>query len=98
MLRRALIVVFITVGTAHAAHAQQQTCEPRDEIVALLASKYKETRRMYGLMNDTTMLELFASEKGTWTALRSTVDGKSCVVASGQSWTTQAPQILGQDV
>lgn len=62
-------------------------CKDRDSIVEVLSKRYKETRRAYGLSNPMQMIELFASESGTWTALMTTPDGRSCIVASGEAWT-----------
>jgi hypothetical protein len=57
----------------------------------VLSKRYNETRRGFGLSSPMQMLELFASEKGTWTALITTPDGRSCIVASGDAWTEVKP-------
>ena len=82
----ALAMFGATAATTSSAQANPN-CRERDSIVEVLATRYKETRRAYGLSNPLQMLELFASDSGTWTALMTTPDGKSCIVASGDAWT-----------
>ena len=70
-----------------AAAQQRQTCKPREEIVEILGEKYQESRRAYALASPQQMLELFAAESGSWTALITRPDGISCIVAAGTAWT-----------
>lgn len=71
-------------------------CKQRTEMVQILSRKFNETQRSYGLQNDSRVLELYASPDGSWTAILSLPDGKSCVVAAGEAWTTVAPQLAGE--
>lgn len=64
-------------------------CEPRDRVVALLAERYGETRRMIGLVGEDAVMELFAAEEtGTWTMTVTLPDGQMCLVASGTTYET----------
>ncbi|MEM7695151.1 MAG: hypothetical protein AAF318_11930 [Pseudomonadota bacterium] len=75
---------FVTADTAEA----RAVCKHRSEIVKILGAKFKETQRSFGLQNDRRVLELYASPTGSWTAILTLPSGRSCVVASGEAWTT----------
>lgn len=67
----------------------QSVCAMRTGMVKMLDEKYKEQRVGYGLANR-TMLEVFVSEKGTFTVLGSDPNGVSCIIAAGRDWQTEA--------
>ena len=68
------------------AHAATQ-CGTREEVTALLADRYGETRRAVGLAGQTAMMELFASdETGSWTITLMLTDGRMCLMASGSDY------------
>lgn len=74
----------------HAAEAAQ--CAPRDQVVAGLATGFDEVRQGAGLTagpdGRAQILEIFASQAGSWTIVVTLPDGQTCLVASGQSWET----------
>lgn len=90
MYKRFFITSALILGMAAAAppvQAQSMACGARADIVASLDGKYGETRRGGGLSGTTAVIELYASEKtGTWTILRTGVNGLSCVLAVGEGW------------
>ncbi len=49
-----------------------------------------------GLTDKGAVLEVFASQNGSWTFLITMPNGLTCVVASGQSWETLAAVNLDQ--
>lgn len=59
-------------------------CLPTPQVHAELADKYGEARVAAGLSGRGAILELWASEAGTWTALVTRPDGLSCIVDAGQ--------------
>lgn len=65
----------------------QGRCLPHDEVVARLAALYGENRRSMGLADANTVIEVFASEAGTWTITMTRAGGPTCLVAAGQAWT-----------
>ncbi|MEM8662977.1 MAG: hypothetical protein AAGF49_02495 [Pseudomonadota bacterium] len=71
-------------------------CKQRSEIIKILSNKFKETQRSYGLQNDRRVLELYASPNGSWTAILTMPSGQSCVVASGEAWTTLPALPVGE--
>ena len=70
-------------------------CGARDAIIAKLGDKYGEVRRGGGLSgpgpapdhDPGAIYEIWASEAtGTWTILKTTPDGLTCVMAVGEGW------------
>ena len=66
-------------------------CAPRESALAQLAQKWGETRRSVMLANGRVFEVFAADESGTWTILRTTPDGLSCIVASGIAYEGTTP-------
>lgn len=95
-MTRALLASAAILLLAHPSHAQTPNCGPRDAVLAMLATKYHETRRGMGIGANHTLMELFASDTtGTWTVAVSTPDGMMCLVSSGESFEAVKPEPLG---
>jgi hypothetical protein len=92
-MRRAAIILLATLF-AMPAQAEQQVCKKRSELIKVLKDKFGEQQQSFGLQNDTRVLEVYASASGSWTAILTMPNGKSCVVAAGQVWTT-LPLVVG---
>ncbi len=74
---------------ATSAMAQQQ-CNERDNVLELLAKKYKETPVAAGVSNTGGLVEVLTDIKsGTWTIIVTTPQGMSCLVAAGEGWRTK---------
>ncbi len=82
----ALIALFV----AAPALAQQAPCANRTAALQKLSTDYGESPVAIGLTSDGNVLEVLASDKGSWTILVTTPQGVSCGVASGEAW-TKAP-------
>jgi hypothetical protein len=62
-------------------------CDAREVVTALLADRYGETRRVLGLVGESAVMELFASDAtGTWTITMTLPDGQMCLMASGAGY------------
>ncbi|MEM6761613.1 MAG: hypothetical protein AAF615_01925 [Pseudomonadota bacterium] len=85
-----------TFASSNDAEARRAVCKERAEIIQILGRKFGETQRSFGLQNDRRVLELYASPNGSWTAILTLPSGKSCVVASGEAWTTLPPMPIGE--
>ena len=66
--------------------AAQSACGKREEIVKIIMNKYKEVPRALAIAGQSNLLEVYASEKGSWTILITQPQGSTCIVAAGQSW------------
>ena len=75
--------LFLSASSAIA----EQICAPRDRAEIQLKKQFGEMVSGRGLAaNGKQMIELFVSEKGSWTVLTSDPNGRSCVMASGENW------------
>lgn len=72
---------------AQAAKAQNIPCGERAKIIQGLTEKYGETRQVIGLARNNRIMELYAStETGSWTLVVTLPDGRSCLLATGDSY------------
>ena len=89
MRRTALGLILAAVLAVFSWPAQAQiVCSTRANFVESLRALHKETPIAMGLVTNGNVLEVIASEKGTWTILVTRPNGVSCVVAVGDSWET----------
>ena len=98
-------IVFAALGTTLAAlvaahpapaRAQAQTvCGERTKFLEHLGKSYAESPVAMGLASNGSILEVLASEKGTWTIIITMPNGVSCVVASGEAWEEVSKVALG---
>ncbi len=90
-LLAATVLLLLSAAVANA----QQVCMVHGTAVAQLEAQYDEQVVARGLFeNGKAVVELFVSKTGTWTVVVTGVNGRSCVVASGESW-MQVPLLVG---
>lgn len=64
-------------------------CDTRENVIAVLASKYKEMPVALGVTHNGGLVEVLITESGsTWSIIVTTPDGLSCLVAAGEGWKT----------
>jgi hypothetical protein len=73
--------------------AATTACATRNTIVAQLADRYSETRRGIGMTGNNAVVEVFASDAGTWTVTVTLPSGMTCLVASGSDWEDLAEKL-----
>ena len=79
--------IFILSATATSLANGRPVCGPRDQALRQLENRHSEQVFGRGLAPDgTAIVELFVSKSGSWTVLVSRPDGRSCIVAAGESW------------
>jgi hypothetical protein len=98
--RWTFLVLFLflafTAPNISGAAAAEQLCLPREDAIAQLGAQFGERPIGRGLtQGGETMVELFVSASGTWTVMLTDTAGLSCLVASGQDWST-VPLLVGQ--
>jgi hypothetical protein len=82
------LIAACCVAAATAASAQM-ACTTRSEAAKLLDAQYSEEPVAMGLASNGGVIEVFASKAGqSWTILITMPDGRSCVLAAGESWDT----------
>ncbi len=83
--------------------AQQARAEsvvvPRVDVAKQLADRYGEAPVAMGLVNNGTMIEVFAADDGiTWTIVVTMPNRTSRIVAAGRHWMQIAPTITVKEV
>ena len=84
------------ISNANTTEAAPQ-CGNHDKIVDVLGNKFKETRRVMGVVNAKAVMELFMSPQGTWTMVITDTSGLSCITASGEEWQDVPIAVAGLD-
>lgn len=92
MRRLALSLTVLTASAVagafmvSSAATSDPVCGDRDEIVKTLQSHFNEQPQAIGVVDQNAVIEVFVSDRGTWTILATGTDGNSCLVSSGESW------------
>lgn len=90
----AICIAAALLLSTQAAKARQ-VCAPHEKAALQLEQKFNEQVVGRGLTpNGKSMVELFVSQSGSWTVLISEPNGRSCVVATGESWRSM-PLLVG---
>ncbi len=87
----AALVPFISASAGAASPA----CGNHDAMTTALATKFKEARRIMGVVNARAVMEIFMSAEGTWTVLVTDTAGTTCVIAAGQDWQEVPIELAG---
>ena len=75
----------LMLATSHAFAAP--VCAPREVVAKHLAERFEETRRGVGTaLRGTRMVELYASDGGSWSIVVTDPRGVSCLLATGEAW------------
>lgn len=89
-MRKILVLGAALVSLSSAALAQPQQCNERDEVIKLLADKYREGPVAFGVTNNGGLVEVLKSaphsKDDTWTIIITSPKGVSCLVAAGEGW------------
>jgi hypothetical protein len=78
----------------HFAFAATQ-CGPHERFTALLDQQFQEGRHGIGLAGAQAVIELFVSDKGTWTMTSTGTNGLTCIIASGEGWQHERQMLAG---
>jgi hypothetical protein len=77
----------VTATASAQANEQSTGCHEPKVIARLLSTDFSERPVAYGLQQDGTLMQIFASKTGeTWTVVLTTPAGLSCIVAEGTRW------------
>lgn len=81
-----LAIGFGLLQASPIAEAQgSPACAQRDQVVQRLEQRFGETPQSAGVRQDDALVEFFASDTtGTWTILKTSPDGQSCLLAAGR--------------
>ncbi len=77
------------------ASAQSAMCTTHEKMTGALGDKFGEKRRAIGLVSNSGLMEVYVSEKGTWTVILTNPAKMACIVAAGHSWDEPpAPKVI----
>ncbi len=89
----AILAAALWAVTFSSPASAQQICFVRDDGIKQLGGRHGEQVTARGLAeNGRAMMELLQSEGGSWTFVVTDVQGRSCVIASGEAWSEIKPQ------
>ena len=91
MRKIAALAVLIAASPAMA----QTVCSTRAEFIDRFAHRYAENPVAMGLASNGGVVEVLASEGGSWTLLVTMPNGISCVVAAGENWEALPSTLAG---
>jgi uncharacterized membrane protein len=83
------ILAAFALGSAP-AHAMTP-CGKRADFLKTLKDKFQEESRALGMVGKSSVMEIFTSKTGTWTILVTAPEGRSCIIAAGNSWEDVPP-------
>ena len=81
------------IGMAQAA----APCGSHDVVAKSLNAKFKEARRVMGVVNAKAVMEIFMSPQGSWTVLVTDTNGTACIIAAGEDWQEVPLAVAGLD-
>ena len=97
MLRSIVFALGVTFIAFQAAPvAAQQVCGERSKLMDHLEQKFSEQPIAMGLTSKGAVLEVLTSPSGSWTFLVTEPSGRTCLVASGESWESLPIRPAGQ--
>ena len=92
-----MLLLVLTLAALPAA--AQAPCMAHDELAGQLEKRFGETAVAWGLAAGGSLLEIFASESGSWTLVVTAPRGLSCVRATGEAWSDlPAAELEAQDL
>lgn len=91
MFTRKIVFALSAMMVLAAQASAQVPCGERGKMVSLLGEKYSEASVGYGLAGQKSMIEVFVSEKGSFTILSTQTSGLSCIIAAGHNWENLTP-------
>ncbi len=72
---------------------QAAVCMNHKNLVSFLSDRYSEAPRALGLVEDRGLMEVYVSDKGTWTIVLTTAQGIACILAAGDTWEEHEMQL-----
>ncbi|WP_157016559.1 hypothetical protein [Mesorhizobium xinjiangense] len=80
-----------STGQAGQPVPQIVSCGERDAIASELDMQFHEVPTALGVLDETTIMELFVSASGSWTLMSTDTTGQSCIMAVGEGFESNLP-------
>ena len=91
-------VLLIGSSFISTAAAAQPVCGSHGAISENLNKGYAEAPVSMGVTTSGSVIEVFASETGTWTLVITQPNGLSCLIAAGQDWESLPTLVSGAKI
>ena len=82
----AALLLFLGLAFAVIPARAQASCAVHDELTAYLEKKFGERPVSWGLSSNGFLVEVFSSDKGSWTIVLTNPFGISCIRAASDGW------------
>jgi len=89
-------VTFVSLMSFVFPASAQGLCGERVDIIDTLKTRYQEAPISMGLAGNGGVVEVFASQKGSWTIVVTQPTGVTCVVSAGESWENLKGMVPGE--
>jgi hypothetical protein len=89
--------IFFLLTFALAQPANALVCVPLDDALAHLAERWHETPVFTGAFEDGAWIVTAAPDGGSFTILRLTPDGMTCIAGAGEGWAAAPVTHSGKD-
>lgn len=84
----------VMLAASGAAMAQSaRPCVPRDALAQKLGTDFGEAVAAEGVDDAGNLVQVFTSDKGSWTIAVTLPGGPSCIVSSGEGWSDSDQQV-----
>jgi hypothetical protein len=84
---KALSIGLLAAFLLGSVPAQAMTpCGARADFLKTLKDKFQEEGHALGMVGKSSVMEIFTSKAGTWTIMVTAPEGRSCIIAAGNSW------------
>ena len=78
---------FAATSLVLGSEASAQTlCGDRQNFISHLGKNHREATTAMGLTSSGKVIEVLTSEKGSWTIIVTSPEGRSCLIAAGEDW------------
>jgi hypothetical protein len=77
-------IYFLIFGNTEAS--AEPKCYTRASLLGVMSKNFQEERVSIGMTSTGNMLEIYVSDKGTFTIVETSPNGKACVVVEGDNW------------
>ena len=88
-------IVFV-LWSLRPVEAAGRVCGERAKMTKFLMKRYKETPRAMGVASSgKSVMEIYTSDKGSWTVLMTTAKGVTCIMGAGRDWQESSKMATG---
>ncbi len=91
-------VLLIGSSFISTAAAAQPVCGSHGTVAENLNKGYAEAPVSMGVTTSGSVIEVFASENGTWTLVITQPNGLSCLIAAGLDWESLPTMVSGAKI